>query len=56
MLLFLYIVVEAPLSGMSLNPARTVASAVPARAWTALWVYVLAPVAAMLLAARVVGR
>ena|SRR5437867_162118 len=31
-----YIVVEAPLSGMSMNPARTVGSAVHAHVWTAL--------------------
>jgi aquaporin Z len=47
-----YIVLEAPLSGMSLNPARTLASAVPAQAWTALWVYVTAPLLGMLAAAQ----
>ncbi len=49
-LVVLYITVEAPLSGMSLNPARTFASAVLARKWTAIWVYFTAPVAGMLLA------
>jgi aquaporin Z len=29
-----YISLEAPLSGMSMNPARTLASAVPAQRWT----------------------
>ena len=33
-LVFLYITFEAPLSGMSINPARTVASGVPSRVWT----------------------
>ncbi len=47
-----YITVEAPLSGMSMNPARTLASAVPAAAWMALWVYFTAPVLGMLLAAE----
>ena len=47
-----YIVVEAPLSGMSLNPARTVASAVHAHVWTALWVYITAPLLGMLAAAQ----
>jgi aquaporin Z len=47
-----YIAVEAPLSGMSLNPARTVAAAVYADQWTALWVYLTAPVAGMLAAAQ----
>jgi aquaporin Z len=45
------ITLEAPLSGMSMNPARTVASAVPARTGTALWVYFTAPLIGMLLAA-----
>lgn len=47
-----YITIEAPLSGMSLNPARTVASALPGRLWTALWVYFTAPPLGMLLAAQ----
>jgi aquaporin Z len=46
-----YITFEAPLSGMSLNPARTVASALPAMSWTALWVYLVAPPLGMLGAA-----
>jgi aquaporin Z len=47
-----YIVLEAPLSGMSLNPARTVGSAVHAHVWTALWVYFTAPLLGMLAAAQ----
>jgi aquaporin Z len=43
---------EAPLSGMSMNPARTVASALPAHVWTALWIYLTAPPLGMLLAAQ----
>ena len=45
-----YILVEAPLSGMSMNPARTVGSAVYAHVWTALWVYFTAPLLGMLAA------
>jgi aquaporin Z len=41
-----------PLSGMSMNPARTVASAVPAHVWQAIWIYFTAPPLAMLLAAE----
>lgn len=52
MLVALYITVEAPISGMSMNPARSLASAVPAGIYTAFWIYVVAPVAAMLLAGR----
>jgi len=48
-----YISVEAPLSGMSMNPARTLGSALPAAQWHALWIYFLAPPAAMLLAGRI---
>jgi aquaporin Z len=48
-----YIVLEAPLSGMSLNPARTVGSAVHAQVWTALWIYFTAPLLGMLAAAQV---
>jgi aquaporin Z len=51
-----YIAVEAPLSGMSMNPARTFASALPAQLWTALWVYFTAPLIGMLLAAELYLR
>lgn len=43
-----YITFEEPLSGMSLNPARTLASAIPAMDFTALWVYMTAPFVGML--------
>ncbi len=56
LLIMLYITIEAPLSGMSMNPARTVGSAVPAGAWTALWVYLTAPIMGMLLAAEIYVR
>lgn len=46
-----FIAVEAPLSGMSINPARSFASAVPAGEWTALWLYFTAPPLGMLSAA-----
>jgi aquaporin Z len=51
-----YIVLEAPLSGMSMNPARTIGSAALAETWTALWVYLTAPPLGMLLAAEVYRR
>ncbi len=51
-----YISIEAPLSGMSMNPARTLASAAPAGVWTALWIYFTAPPIGMLLAAEVYLR
>lgn len=46
-----FITVEAPLSGMSMNPARSFASAWPAGIWTAFWIYLVAPVLGMQAAA-----
>lgn len=51
-----YITIEAPISGMSMNPARTLASAVPAHHWHALWIYFTAPLIGMLAAAEVYVR
>jgi aquaporin Z len=56
LLVALYIAVEAPLSGMSMNPARSLGSAVFARDWTALWVYFTAPPLGMLAAAELYLR
>ena len=50
----LYITFEAPYSGMSMNPARTVGSAAFAGVWTGWWLYFLAPLLGMLLAAELV--
>lgn len=55
-LVMTYISIEAPLSGMSMNPARTLRSAVPGGVWTALWIYFTAPPIGMLLAAEVYLR
>jgi aquaporin Z len=55
-LVALYITIEAPLSGMSMNPARTFGSAFPGHVWTALWVYFTAPLLGMLLAAECYAR
>lgn len=51
-----YITVEAPLSGMSMNPARTFGPALFGDVWDALWVYFTAPPLGMLLAAEVFVR
>jgi aquaporin Z len=48
----LYIAIEAPLSGMSLNPARSVASAAPSGVWHGIWLYLIASPFGMLLAAE----
>jgi aquaporin Z len=47
-----YITFEAPVSGMSLNPARSLASALPAAELGALWLYFTAPPLGMLAAAE----
>lgn len=51
-LLAFYLVVEEPFSGMSLNPARSFASAFAAREWKDLWIYFVAPITATLAAAE----
>jgi aquaporin Z len=50
-LIALFVIVEAPLSGMSMNPARSVASALPSGIWTAMWLYFTAPPLGMGIAA-----
>lgn len=52
MLVATYIALESPISGMSMNPARSFASAVPAQALSTLWIYFTAPPVGMLLAAE----
>jgi aquaporin Z len=51
-----FITIEAPLSGMSMNPARTVGSGFWANDWAALWIYFTAPPLGMLVAAEVFLR
>ena len=52
----IYISIENPLSGMSMNPARTFASAAVGNIWTALWIYFTAPTIAMLSASELFVR
>ena len=51
-----YITFESPISGMSMNPARTFGSAFSAHVWTSLWIYFSAPLLGMLLAAELYVR
>jgi aquaporin Z len=51
-----WITLEAPLSGMSMNPARTFGSAAGAGIFASLWIYFTAPPLGMLLAAEVYVR
>lgn len=48
-----FITLETPLSGMSMNPARTFASASGAGSWQALWIYFIAPTLGVLAGAEV---
>jgi aquaporin Z len=52
-LVALYITLESPLSGMSMNPARSLASAAPGMQWRHLWIYFTAPLAGMLGGAQI---
>jgi aquaporin Z len=47
-----YIIFEAPLSGMSMNPARSFGPALLAGSLDSLWIYVIGPLVGMLLAAE----
>jgi aquaporin Z len=49
----IYIAFETPLSGMSMNPARTFGSAFRAGYWHAIWIYFIAPTLGMFCAAEV---
>jgi aquaporin Z len=51
-----YVAFEAPYSGMSINPARSFASAAPAGLWASLWIYFVAPPLGMLTAAALSRR
>jgi aquaporin Z len=51
-----YITIEAPLSGMSMNPARTLGPAFLAHTVQSLWIYFTAPPLGMLLAAEAYVR
>lgn len=55
-LVAVYISIEAPISGMSMNPARTLGSAIGAHLFTSLWIYFTAPPLGMFLAAEIYQR
>jgi len=56
LMVWAYITFEAPLSGMSINPARTFGSALLAGDFAGLWIYFIAPPLGMLLAAELYTR
>jgi len=47
-----WVIVAGPVSGFGMNPARSLASALPANIWTSFWIYFIIPFAGMLLAAE----
>lgn len=51
-----WITLEAPISGMSMNPARTLGSAAGAHVFSSLWIYFTAPPLGMLIAAETYVR
>ncbi len=55
-LVALFLTFEAPLSGMSINPARTFSSALPGWLWQGAWAYLVGPISGMLLAVEVRKR
>ncbi len=55
-LVALYITFEDPLSGMSMNAARSFGSALQADLWRGFWVYLTAPALGMLAAAALYAR
>ena len=52
-LIALYIIIEMPFSGMSLNPARSFTAALAGNKWEHLWIYFAAPIPAMFVAGEV---
>ena len=55
-LVALYISVESPISGMSMNPARSFAPAIAAGSLRTWWLYIVAPLTGMLGAAEIYIR
>jgi aquaporin Z len=47
-----WVIVAGPISGFGMNPARSFASALPSGIWTHFGIYLVAPVAGMLVAAE----
>jgi aquaporin Z len=56
LLVMMFITFEAPISGMSMNPARSFASDFVGMQWNAIWIYFAGPLAGMLAAAELYVR
>lgn len=46
-----WVIIAGPVSGFSMNPARSLSSALPSGIWTSAWIYLIIPFAGMQLAA-----
>jgi aquaporin Z len=55
-LVMLYVIVSGPISGFGMNPARSLASAIPAMQFTSFWIYLVAPFIGMAMAAQLYKR
>ncbi|MDA8563346.1 aquaporin [Mariniblastus sp.] len=53
LLFAIYITLEQPFSGTSMNPARSLGSAVMSGHWSGVWIYFTAPLLGMLLAGEI---
>ena len=53
LLLAIYVTLEAPISGMSMNPARSFGSGFAAHIWNGFWVYFIGPTLGMLAAGEI---
>src|SRR5205085_5592913 len=47
-----WVIVAGPISGFGMNPARSLASALPANTWTAFWIYLIIRIAGMITTAE----
>jgi aquaporin Z len=47
-----WVIAAGPVSGFGMNPARSLASAIPSNIYTSFWIYLFMPFAGMLLAAE----
>jgi len=56
LLITIFITFEAPYSGMSMNPARSFASAIISGEWKGYWLYCIAPPAGMICAEITVSK
>lgn len=56
LLVMIYVILTGPVSGFGMNPARTLASAIPAMQFSSFWIYMTAPFIGMFSAAAFYQR